>query len=252
MKRSDEELCKAAFDGFLQTLPTVGQISWREVERANEPPDYYLLLDQDEFAVEVTDLVEQINVVPKPIPTIGLYEASQVFVRKVEQVASKQAILHGTYTVSAQPVDNFAAVRDSIQNGILEYLRDTATLPSASERILYRQNGRRWKIRKAHIHSDRIGFRFSYGAARWEVEAEERLCEILDQVLVKKAHKLRNISAPRILLVLDCYSYGSAESWRKCIPLLSSLSAFHTLFRVNGAGTNFPLYSVISEWRVGS
>ena len=53
MKRADEELCKSQFDLFLKAVADPAGGTWEEVARENEPPDYYLLIDDVRFAVEV-------------------------------------------------------------------------------------------------------------------------------------------------------------------------------------------------------
>src|SRR5262245_48913710 len=56
MKRKEEEASKMAFDQFLRTRSDNPTIIWDDVVK--DPPDYYLHLDGQKFAVEVTQIME--------------------------------------------------------------------------------------------------------------------------------------------------------------------------------------------------
>jgi len=60
-KREDEELCRSIFDTILLTLFARDEIIWTPVEQRHEPPDYYVELSGEKYAVEVTSLIEKMR-----------------------------------------------------------------------------------------------------------------------------------------------------------------------------------------------
>lgn len=100
MKRGDEEICKTQFEAFLKRFFTVSQIIWKEVAQQDEPPDYYLLLDDTKFAVEVTTLMEKVPVgTSTSLPCGEIRNILHQFVREVESVAKTRGYLQGNYCV---------------------------------------------------------------------------------------------------------------------------------------------------------
>ena len=61
MKREDEELCRSIFDVYLLTLFEREAIKWASVEKRHEPPDFYLELAGNKYAIEVTALIEKMR-----------------------------------------------------------------------------------------------------------------------------------------------------------------------------------------------
>jgi hypothetical protein len=197
MKRADEELCKIQFDAFLRKLFAPSEVSWIEVAQQDEPPDYYLLLDSTRFAVEVTTLLEKVLVGSgSPLPHAVITKILQDFVDEVEATAKAESCLHGDYLVAfPTPIDNFATVRDEIQEGLLGYICDTGNLEIAPlkiifERIISQQRPQQCAIQKVSNRLDRVT---SGGPVwmKWEGDATIDLCSLLSESLKKKVNKLR-------------------------------------------------------------
>jgi len=255
MKRADEELCKMQFDAFLREFFAPSEVSWIEVAQQDEPPDYYLLLDSTRFAVEVTTLLEKVLVGSgSPLPHAVISKILRDFVEEVEATAKAEScFLHGDYLVAfPTPIDNFAAVRDEIQEGLLGYIRDTGNLEKAPlkivfERIISQQRPQQCGIQKVGNKLDRV----TLGGpvwVKWEGDATIDLCGFLSESLNTKVNKLRDITVPKILLLFDDYIFADLGMYEKCIPQISSLSSFHTVFVVQGNKRGFLLYSQHSEW----
>jgi hypothetical protein len=252
MKRADEESCKTQFDAFLRKFFAPSEVIWKEVAQQDEPPDYYLLLGNTQFAVEVTTLVEKVLVgSASSLPHAVISKILQDFVDEVEATAQAEDCLHGDYLVSF-PIDDFAAIRGEIQKGLLDYIRGTdswerAPLKIVFERITPQQRPQQCGIQKVGNKLDRV---ISGGPVwvKWEGDATIDLCGLLNESLTTKVDKLRDIAAPKILLLLDEYVFADPEMYGKCIPQISSLSSFHTVFVVQGNKRGFVLYSQHSDW----
>jgi hypothetical protein len=254
MKRADEEYCKAQFDAFLRKSFVSPKVTWEDVETQDEPPEYYLRLGDLLFAVEVTTLVEKVLVGTRdPLPHAEISKILQDFVDEVGATAKAGGYLHGDYLVSfSTPIDNFKAVRDEVQEGLLDYIQDTGGLERVPlkivfERILPLQRPYQCGIQKVGNELDRIRSGTPFWM-KWEGDARVDLCSLLDKSLNAKVYKLRKIAVPKILLLLDEYIFADPEMYEKCIPLISSLSFFHTVFVAQGNKRGFVLYSQHSDW----
>jgi hypothetical protein len=254
MKRADEELCKAQFDAFVRRFSTPPKVTWEEVAQRDEPPDYYLLLDNTKFAVEVTTLIEVVRVgTSSPLPHFQIGRLFEQFVDKVEEIAKKEGYLRGNYLVSfSTPIDNFAAVQDRIQDKLLEYIRstsgsETAPLETVFERVVPQQRPQQCGIQKLDSGPDRVvvGRPFWF---KWEGEAAEGICDLLNESLNTKADKLKGVGEPVVLLLLDEYRFADRQMYEDCVHRLSSLARFHTVFIVQGSRGGFPLHSRNRDW----
>jgi hypothetical protein len=59
-KDEREEFCRSRFDAYLQQRNVSERIEWQE---GPEPPDYYLAVGDQRFAVEVTTISEKLMLV---------------------------------------------------------------------------------------------------------------------------------------------------------------------------------------------
>jgi hypothetical protein len=206
------------------------------------------------FAVEVTTLLEKVLVGNGlPLPHAVISKILQDFVENVETTARAEGCLHGDYLVAfPTPIDNFADVRGEIQGRLLDYIRSTGSLERSPLEIVFegivpQQTPQQCRIQKVGNKLDRV---VSGGPvwAKWEGDATVDLCGLLNQSLDTKVDKLRDITAPRILLLLDEYMFADQEMYEKCIPRISSLGSFHTVFVVQGNERGFVFYSQRSDW----
>jgi hypothetical protein len=254
MKRADEEFCKTQFDAFLRRFFASPGVVWEEVAQQDEPPDYYLLLGNARFAIEVTTLVERVPVgSASSLPHGVISKILWDFVEEVEATARAEGCLHGDYLVAfSTPIDNFASVRNEIQKGLLNYVRDTGSqervpLKIVFERVVTQQRPQQCGIQKVCNKPDRVKSG-SWVSAKGRRDATTDLCNLLNESLNTKVDKLQDIAVPKILLLLDEYIFADPEMYRKCIPQISSLSLFHTVFIVRGNQRGFVLYSQRSDW----
>jgi hypothetical protein len=254
MKRVDEEFCKAQFDDFIKQFFAPSQVTWEEVARQNEPPDYYLLLNSTKYAVEVTTLIELVSVgESSSLPHDVISRFFQEFADEVEDIAGAEGYLQGNYLISfSTPIDDFATVRDGIQAKLLEYIRNTSGLERTSlemvfERAVPQQRPQQCGIQKVGSKPYRV---VVGGPAwfKWEGEAAKDICDLLNESLDTKADKLKDIAEPKILLLLDRYRLADRQMYEKCVAQLSSLVHFHTVFIVLGHNEGFTLHTQNRDW----
>lgn len=254
MKRADEGFCKVQFDTFIKQFFSQQDVIWEDVAQQNEPPDYYLLLGTRKFAVEMTALMELISVgTSKPLPLFIIHRFLNQFVAKVGKIAKKKGYLQGDYLVTfPTPIDNFSDVQDRILDKLLEYIQRTSGMEMAPQETIFKnvipkQMPQQCLIEKLRGKPNRV---IGGGPilTKFEGEAAEDICDLLNESLNIKADKLKDIVEPTILVLLDEYRFGDQQMYKNCIPHLLSLDYFHTVFIVQDHNCGFPIHSQNHDW----
>jgi hypothetical protein len=250
VKSASEEFCKDSFDKFLANLLPDSVMLWHEVEQRDEPPEFYLVVDGTKYAVEVTQLMQKVNVgTKKPLPVGTIRDLLQEFVAdEIESVARDNDYLHGAYLVSfSKPIDNFANVKTMIQGELLTYIQSTQGLSNAPRKVVYKSAGQKCEIKKIHDRENKV-MMGGPTILKWEGEALADVRQLLDSSLGEKEYKLRNISSPKVLLLHDKYHFADVEAYKSCISSITSLASFHTVFFVESNGKGLVLYSQNPKW----
>ncbi len=241
--REDEENCKSAFDKFLRIHYQDNDIAW---QCGNEPPDYYLMLYGTKYAVDVTNLFEDIEIGGKTSSHLGFREAVLGFLKPIEQEARREGILNGAYIVHYKPLNGFGKQKKSIKKRIIAYLRDTQSVSSAPAKVIIGSGHLAWYIKKCH--SEKQYLTGATSDAKWEHQTVEKLGILLNKVLDCKVKKLEAISYPKILIIADRYPWVERDGWNNCVPNLNQLSKFHTILLVSQDRGNSVLHSIESTW----
>jgi hypothetical protein len=247
MKREEEEYCKAKFDEYLKGLGLSLVIKWCPVAQKDEPPDYYLYLYGDKYAVEVTVLVESINVGTLKLSRIAILRYLYQFVKDIELEAKRRNILHGTYVVTIhKPIENFDFQKDIIQNNLFSYIDGTQNFENAPKFIAYDVDRQTVKIQKANNKRNTISLLPIVGKREWEMAID--ISNILEEAIIIKKGKLGKINLPKILILYDAYNTASKDQYFDCLSKLPLLASFHTIFVVSDFEGNFVLYTENADW----
>jgi hypothetical protein len=232
-KRSEEEYARAAFHELLNELNKWSSIEWEPVAQAQEPPDYFLLLEGRCYAVEVTTIVENITVGTENRTRYGFEEAISRFIKRVEQRARREKVLRGMYAVSLTPLPSFALVKETLEQAMMDYIADTKDMPSAPERELLADESY-CRIRKISLRLDSLEEVISF-EARWEGDSKRELIGLINTALETKERKLRNIACAKILLLVDGFHYINGQGWREAVDYSSARHAFELICRIANA-----------------
>lgn len=244
-KRESEEICKRSFDAYLAAKLDLEDRSWLN---GDEPPDYYLVVKSVKYAVEATTVMEMVTVGSTEFPIASIVHSLRRLVYKVEKESSNEGTLSGTYAVSfLWPISNLAQFRASIKEGLLNYVRRTQAEDSTSPATIFEQQGQRCTIQKFHNLSSKIGI-VGPMTVGWEVEIQQEACRLLQAVVTNKAQKLSQVIFPRILLLLNEYHLVNSAYYKECVPTLTSLDNFHTIFIVEDKDRGYVLYTSGSDW----
>jgi hypothetical protein len=115
-------------------------IVWKEVEQRNEPPDYYLSLNGTTYAVEVSILIQKVDVKARKYLPVGIVRDlfTKFVAGEIEALARNGKFLQGCYLVSfSKPITNFAKVKGIIQSELLSYISATQAVSKALAKIVY-------------------------------------------------------------------------------------------------------------------
>lgn len=241
--RRDEEFCKNAYDTFLRLQYQSNDIVWSD---GDEPPDYYLNLCGVKFAVEVTSVLEKATLGNKNIDHLEIDKSIKSFIEDIQKDAIAKGFLNGAYIVRYKPLMDFGKQKQFISTRIKDYLQRTQNVSAAPAEDIVGKGHLGWYIWK--VHSNKSYLTGTTEDAKWEGEAIDALCKLLNKALETKAKKLERISLPKILLLHDRFVWIDANQWRQYAAKLDCLDNFHTIFLVSEKSKNSILHSVETSW----
>ncbi len=245
MKQPHEERCKGEFDKLVRNIFPYSQIAWAEAK--DDPPDWFLTIDSVRYAVEATTIVEFLASTGYKLSSVDISASLHRFVKSIEKSAIKEGILNGAYIVALCPIPNFARNRCKLHDDLMRYIRDTRDLPDADEYILGYVGHQRISIKKIHDNKNYVAEGISFGA-KWEGDAQKDLAQFISQALSQKVDKLRHITDPIILLLLDEYHYSLIADWNSAINSCGNRVQFEVICRVVSDEPSTILWSRSSNW----
>jgi hypothetical protein len=254
MKRNDEEACRSAFDRFLLERFAPGSIQWEEVEL--DPPDFYLYIEGQRFAVEVTQVMENLQLDPRSVSSRGATAFLRELVEKVEDSVREKGSLKSGYVIEcSEPLDNYIYLkhkREVLVDRLVKYIQVTQATDSASREVVFQRNTCWIAITK--IRSAPTGIRLLETGVKLADGIPTELCNLVERRVVEKTEKLSDIVLPKILLLYDAYGYhsygfGDSEMRETCVLRLKpELENFHTVFWLRGEDNGLVLYSKDETW----
>jgi hypothetical protein len=254
MKTQSEKFCKSEFGLFLKRFFASEAISWIPVCQNQEPPDYFLDLNGNRFAVEVTALIKNIPIgTHRPRSRRVLVDELEKWVDEIEQTARTANYLRGHYRVLfSSPIDNFEKVKKTIRWKLLDYIRDTQNLTHAPETSVFKKGRQECTIEKLEYDDYEFDTVVIGGCilldSAWLKDAVEEMCKLLKERIEEKAQLLRNVSQVKILLLDNNYVLADATRYRDCISRVPAMTSFHTIFIADHDKKSFILYSQNENW----
>ena len=255
MKPDREEFCKTAFENYLvQNVGTTSPV-WSRVPKGQDPPDYYLELGTEAFAVEVTstEVIREASIGEGGVREETYVASHSAFVKELESMAIESGFLRGVYILTFRhPLASihFAQVKANVLKQLLSFLRSTQELSSSSEEVIYYDNEAVCWISKLQARPNAVYDIFEDGAWTESQEFRHLVSCILVKALSDKKHKLqkKGESLPAILLLLNTYPLANAATYCSCFQSNAENEFFHSVFLVNGNGSGNMLYSRCNEW----
>lgn len=198
----------------------------------SETPDYWLTMNGEEFAVEMTQLVESYSVpARKPITTVGFDESVERLKNYVRGLAIKLGILHGTYLLDFQPpFDSFKRCREKLVDLIIAFIKETQ----------HHQQVRRTELSNTPIaiYGSKDNSRINEVVytilphAAWEVDIVKKLQVLANEALIRKIEKLKRVQAKKILVLLNRYLMAGRDHFPVALDAAEPtlLAQFHEVY----------------------
>lgn len=243
--RKDEEIAKHCFKYYL--LNRFGlKTHWR---RGEDPPDYYMKLQGEEFSVEITSLFGDDQ---------AYVESLKRLAKRVERLAIQQEILSGHYVIGfGSKFNDFRRARRLIEEKALEYIKKTKLRDEAPwSSIIQEREFQICHIKKTRAKGNKVLSGVSPGG-KWteSPEFKEDVCNLLqDRITEKKRiletkEKTEGTVLPKILLLLDRNPYSEQSNYKECVKQLQSIDLFHSIFIVRNQDEGYFLRTQNEKWR---
>ena len=228
--RKDEQFARSTFDRHLKALGLLN-VRWRA---GRNPPDYYIRAGSLSFAVEVTQIMESVDLGTHRVTERGAQAALSALEAEIEAAAREAGTLNGSYALHLSPIPNLRAARPSILRRALDYIDRTRNQETADAEVIAPSiRGRGIRIQKIQSSTTLVGSITSIGGAKWRVEVQHELTSLLTTAVDRKVTRLRRVRLPKVLLLVDAYSYAESTDWATC-SAACGLEAFHTVARTHG------------------
>jgi len=93
----------------------------------------------------------------------------------------------------------------------------------------------------------------SFGDAVWSksLETQNFVCNLLQHAITTKKGKLEEggVPPPRILLLLNTYSFAVSTMYTNFVPDIQYINFFHSIFIIMSPNNGFFLYTCDEEWK---
>jgi hypothetical protein len=245
-KRDDEEFAKEAFSRFLARSGITGSV-WQD---GPDPPDFTLSFEASEFAVEVTQVMEQFDLGERPLSYRGIAKALKGLTQRIQAQATAAGVLKGTWVLALSPIPNLAEQEATLVERTLRFLANPAE-PNWKHwtPLLDGPDGPLVEIVKLLDTGATIGEMLGGSGPKWGGQIVQEASRLIQGALSTKADRLKAIPGAHILLLIDEYHYAPPEIWHALVagaPVLHS--HFHTIARVHAEYECQILHSKEPSW----
>jgi hypothetical protein len=186
-KNKREEFCRSRFDAYLQQQNVSERIEWQE---GPDPPDYYLTVGDQKFAVEVTTIDEKVVIGSnREMPRLKIDFYREKFAAGLERRAKSERILRGRYYLSFAPLitvsrrTNFSKRRKQIEKSLLEFIQHTQSDRSAPPYYIQIDGDIMCGIIKTSNSGGSVRVGIYPITTAWETEWQTKACGYLQRVI---------------------------------------------------------------------
>jgi len=177
--RKEEKDCWNNFEKYLGEELGLNPTNWREGE---DPPDCYFTIDSQDYAVEITTIMVEINLDSRKLPEKGFRSSVDEFAKEIEDEAVKKGLLDGAYVISFfGPFSKFRKKKKKIKNASLKYMKESQAQERGSWKVIYKEGSRNCAIYKAGTGKKwvSLGIGSPDFYVRWTELAPKEACYLL-------------------------------------------------------------------------
>jgi hypothetical protein len=247
MRREDEKFAKAEFDHYLRERTGIEDISWEE---GADPPDYILTVQDEKYAVEVTQITERIEVeTEKGEEERGAIDAGwREFVSNAQQSAVDSGILAQQYViVTLKPLPLSGTERAQIEAQLLAFVADSQNFPAWQLKDIAVKFVRYCAICKSDEPEGSIVVCNGVPTVNVEEGFRRNAIRLLEDRLNRKQCKLRGIVLPKILLLINTVPSGFRRFYLDAWQEFGTDWGFHSVFVVPTVEDMRPSYMLFTR-----
>ncbi len=240
-----EEYCKERFEQWLKRISHIRSCDWQyEPNGAYTPPDYYLTLDGEKYAVEVA-IVEWHDPSVPSVSSTRWRTSFEHICKELENMCSREGISSGYFFILlCDPLPKLSKWKSYIRDKIMDYIRRNQAVSSAPRQAITVKNHEVCVVTKEPSETLKINL-----MGPILVGPEDNFCSILRGEITDKIGKLAGESLPCILLLQDWYYCANPAIWDECIKNTDGKTFFHAIFVVTDDG-DYMVHSKNPNWPI--
>ncbi|NTW70472.1 MAG: hypothetical protein HGB23_11645 [Chlorobiaceae bacterium] len=222
----EERVC---IDALVQYVKGVGAISVIEAQaEADDPPDYWLDVGVDRFAVEITSIVKD----------HGYDALCNAVHRSIKAEIESDDSVSGMYAVEffryPEIPKKWTSERRKLIADAVTKIRGLAGSEPDSESRIFQDKSGHITVSKWSAEGNTVGM-CRIPEAKYEGDAQVELSLLLEQAIGKKFQKLQKkgvmaVCPDVILLLYDAYGYGSIETAKSALSNIKGYEWLHSIF----------------------
>jgi hypothetical protein len=227
--KNQEEFCRGEFDRWLKHH--TGAIP--EWKPGDEPPDFWLTLNDVKYAVEVTRIVCQDDRKD--------WASLRKLAKEVSEMARNAGELSGTYLVTFEGrVAQMSKVRRSIKDRLLHYIRQTTSVETQSGQAIEVDGAVLCTISKLHNRGAALcpagGV---HNKAILVSDAQTKLRQLLQDSFTAKCKIPGKTDCPTVLILYDLVGLFDKDKFIECVEQIPETKLFHTIYVVEDIGAGY-------------
>jgi len=243
-KRKEEEFCKQKLNDHLKQLLPETRLCWQE---GDEPPDYYLYLNDARYAIEITSLVARVTVGDDFQPMQKVIASLKNLLWQVKEEANSVDENSGHYHVHfSRPINNLKSVSQELKRSILSYILKAKGLGYCDGEIVFSQVvGFYRQYCKIQKMKGGLGANITMSGPlifRGGGEVKKEICKLLRERLVDKMGKLSRLNDPKIIVFYDSYGFASIRDFQSCFLGREVKNFFCKIFIIKGDDSCFCIH----------
>jgi hypothetical protein len=198
-------------------------------EELNDPPDFWITINGEKFAAEVTSIVKNKQ-----------YRAyCQRLAEDIKEHATRNGHLNGQYCITIHkepPIPRpHTPERKELLDRAINYIVSTRTDHAAGEQILSKKGRAEITIGKLSIEHSTVLCRGPIDA-KWAIDSQKELANLMCKAIEKKRKKLSKLinNYQAILVLYDAYGFCETDDAKKALSLLqvTGYEWLHSIFWV--------------------
>jgi hypothetical protein len=195
----------------------------------DDPPDFWVIIDGDKFAAEVTSIVSEVAYIKK----------CKMIETAIQESAREQEVLNGKYTLVIMRHPKLPKGASQEWNGLVEeatsFIQGTRGDESTCEHLLLKDTDGNLGIQKVSNQGATVGLIGPVEVKHKVPDVQDELFQLMQKAVNQKRQKIEKKGVPSlcsriILLFYDAYGYGDDKDAQEALLRVNGYRWFHSIF----------------------